>query len=131
MATATATVDILQPGTAVVSKASMRGVPSGTEGKVIHVQGLAWTRYWVLFDNGVRMGTLDRSRIATPEEWQKILSGPDPEEAKALVLAEAGAAAPSAVAGAAPELASVGGVPGHLLERSRKARERWAAKSAG
>ncbi len=26
---------------------------------------------------------------------------------------------------------SVGGVPAYLLERSKKARERWAAKSAG
>jgi hypothetical protein len=137
MATATA-ASILSSGTAVVSKGALRGVPSGTAGKVIHIQGLAWTRYWVLFDNGVRMGTLDRSRLATPDEWDRHLLGPSAEETQALELANAasvagaGAGAGSGAPGEASGVAeSIGGVPGHLLERSRKARERWAAKAAG
>jgi hypothetical protein len=119
----------LPSGTRVLSTATLRGVPKGMTGKVIHVQGLTWTRYWVLFDNGLRVGTIDRSKLATLEEWERQQAG------GGLVAAGSGAVAATSAGdggGAGDSAAeSVGGVPGYLLERSKKARERWAAKAAG
>jgi hypothetical protein len=125
MPTATAS-DTLRTGTPVVARTALKGVPEGTAGKVIHVQGLTWTRYWVLFDNGRRVGTIDRSKLATPEEWGHAATG---SSAPTGVVVAAGAEAADAGSAAAAE--SVGGVPAYLLERSKKARERWAAKAAG
>ena len=105
----------------VVALLAQRGVPVGTNGTVIHVQGLTWTRYWVLFDNGLRIGTIDRSKLATPQEWGDRNAAPTASDATALSTGEAAAEAGDTVA-------SVGGVPGHLLERSRLARERLGAK---
>lgn len=118
MPTAVAAAD-LRAGSEVVSTLELKGVPLGTHGKVIHVQGLSWTRYWVRFDNGLRVGTLDRKKLATPGEWARRHDAP---------AGVAVASAAPAGADAAPEAESVGGVPGHLLERSRTARERLAAK---
>jgi hypothetical protein len=118
---ATATSDALAVGMPVVSTVAMRGVPVGTPGKVIHVQGLSWIRYWVWFDNGLRVGTLHRNKLATPLEWERrhdvVTSG-------AVVVAGAVAAAEGG-SGAAE---SIGGVPIHLIERAAAARARWAAK---
>ncbi len=75
MPTATAPSETLSTGTPVVVTTPLRGVPEGTKGKVIHVQGLTWTRYWVLFENGKRVGTIDRSKLATAEEWERRSSG--------------------------------------------------------
>ena len=122
---ATATVtDELTVGTPVVATVDMRGVPQGSTGTVIHVQGLSWIRYWVWFDNGQRVGTLGRTKLATPAEWEHRHDVAVPAAASgALVVAEAAATDGSA-------MADVGGVPGHLLERSRAARARFAAKNS-
>jgi hypothetical protein len=114
---------VLRSGDKVLASVALKGVPAGTPGKVIHVQGLTWTRYWVWFENGQRVGTLDRAKIATPAEWDRKLNGGDE------VVVSTGTAAPAAE-GSAPAAAveSVNGVPGHLIERSRLAREKWAAK---
>ena len=112
----------LAAGTPVVSTVSMRGVPEGTAGKVIHVQGLSWIRYWVWFDNGQRVGTLARTKLATLDEWARRFDAP---------AESSGATASVSSADTGPVADSsgdVGGVPGHLLERSRAARARWAAK---
>ncbi len=112
----------LAVGTPVVSTVPMRGVPEGTAGKVIHVQGLSWIRYWVWFDNGQRVGTLGRTRLATVDEWARRFDAPAAPSAvePAVSPVDGGPAAESG--------GDVGGVPGHLLERSRAARARWAAK---
>ena len=106
----------------VVSLVDMRGVPRGTPGRVTMVSGLTWIRYFVDFDNDVSMASLDRSVLATPAEWLEWKDKPAGAEAE---VAEKPAEAAS-VAG--PE-ESVGGIPAHLLERSRQARERLAAKA--
>lgn len=119
---ATAT-DELTVGTPVVATVEMRGVPQGSTGKVIHVQGLSWIRYWVWFDNGQRVGTLGRTKLATPAEWERRHDVVEPAAASSAVIAiEGGATSGTATA-------DVGGVPGHLLERSRAARARFAAKN--
>ena len=127
MATLTAST-VLKAGARVRATVAMKGVPVGTEGKVIHVQGLSWIRYWVWFDNGIRLGTIDRAKLATAEEWERTLTaGTEVAVAEPGVPATVGESAADA-AGAGE---SVGGVPALLLERSRKARERAAAKKAG
>jgi hypothetical protein len=129
MATKTA-VAPLKEKDAVVALHAERGVPVGTPGKVIHVQGLTWIRYWVLFDNGLRVGTLDRAKLATPDEWARRMDSPV-AGAIATGTAALGVGGDSgSVAGAVVGTGAggdVGGVPGHLLERSRLARERKGA----
>ncbi len=120
----TGTLSQLKEKTRVVATEDLRGVPRGTVGKVIQVQGLSWIRYWVWFDNGVRMGTLDRSKLATLDEW---LNKSDVAPTTA-VVATAGAAVAVSGDGAAAGSGDVGGVPAHLLEKSKAARARWAAK---
>jgi hypothetical protein len=125
---ATATLNTLAPKTRVVATVDMKGVPRGTTGKVIFVQGLSWIRYWVLFDNGMRVGTLDRSKLATLADWENKAG-----DSTEVVTVGAGGVAAASSAGDAGAGAgeSIGGVPAHLLEKSKAARARWAAKKAG
>ena len=115
--------DQLKRRAKVVALADMRGVPRGTTGRVTMVSGLTWIRYFVDFDNGVAMPSVNRSVLATPAEWREWKDRP--AGAQAAVVADTPAAASEGAA-----LESVGGIPAHLLERSRLARERWAAKAS-
>ena len=124
---ATATLNTLAPKTRVVSTVDMKGVPRGTTGKVIFVQGLSWIRYWVLFDNGIRVGTLDRSKLATMADWENKADA----SAEVVAVSVGGAVAAAGGDGGAGAGESIGGVPAHLLEKSKAARARWAAKKAG
>lgn len=67
--------DTFRKGSKVVARRELRGVPDGTAGKVTVVNGFAWIRYWVSFENGVRIGSVDRSALATPDEWKRHLAG--------------------------------------------------------
>jgi hypothetical protein len=105
------------------------GVPAGTRGRVYLVEGFAWTRYRVLFDNGVDIGSLDRAVLARPRDFASAL---ERREQAALAAEEAAEQAEAAAEeGAAPagEDKTINGVsvPAHLLDRSRRARERLAA----
>jgi hypothetical protein len=73
----TATAPDLRKGTKVVATTDLRDVPEGTTGKVILVAGLSWIRYWVRFDNGISLGTIDRSCLATPAELKARLERGD------------------------------------------------------
>lgn len=121
-----ATTATLSAGEIVRAKVALRGVPAGTLGKVIHVQGLSWIRYWVWFDNGERVGTIDRAKLMTIPEFERKMAGGD----EVVSAASGGATSVGAVAADAggAVLESVNGIPGHLVERARLARERWAAK---
>jgi hypothetical protein len=121
----------LNPGTKVVSLVALPKVPEGSLGKVIFVSGLTWTRYWVLFENGERLGQIDRAKLATVEEWNARLvrvDTPGIMVGTALVAAGAGGGAAAADSGAAPDAKGKYGVPQLLIDRSARARERWAAK---
>lgn len=105
------------------------GVPQGTKGRVLLVDGFTWTRYRVAFDNGRDVGSIDGAHLSRAKEYEAAL-------AQRTTAAERGAATPSddeqdgeAATAAAGEGAVVNGVtiPAHLLERSRRARERLAA----
>ena len=107
------------------------GVPQGTQGRVYLVDGFTWTRYRVLFANGVDVGSLDGTALARPRDYASAL---ERREAAAHAEEEAAAAAESgeeAAAGGGSEK-TVNGVvvPALLLDRSKRARERLAAASA-
>lgn len=54
----------LKVGSKVVATTDLPGVPEGTQGKVMVVNGFQRKRYWVHFSNGVDLGQLDGEQIA-------------------------------------------------------------------
>ena len=44
---------------------------SARGGKVKMVNGFEWQRYWVFFDNGVQLGSLDGSALLRPHHWER------------------------------------------------------------
>ena len=55
----------------VVAAYDLPGVPERTGGKVKMVNGFEWQRYWVFFDNGVQLGSLDGSALLRPHHWER------------------------------------------------------------
>lgn len=102
------------------------GVPRGSEGRVLLVDGFTWTRYRVAFANGRDIGSIDGGQLCRPKEYEAALA--EREKAAAVVAEGASANGEDAEATPAPtgEGAVVGSasVPAHLLERSRRARGR-------
>jgi len=112
----------------VVATTSMPGIPEGTAGTVIVVEGLTWIRYWVRFDNGVVRGTLDRKVLARPSEWAELIRRREAGEDVTAPAAEAAAVSEEASAAAATaggESVVVNGVevPAHLIARTKARRE--------
>jgi hypothetical protein len=115
----------------VVARTDLRDVPEGTPGRVILIDGLTWIRYWVRFDNGVYLGSINRADLATADEWKRHLAGEDVWGSTATTASAAGDAGEDAGAGDA----GGGGkttpsgtlVPQKLLDRSAAARIRLAA----
>ena len=112
----------------------LRGVPKGTDGRVMMVSGLTWQRYWVRFDNGVEVGSLHRDKLVRSEEWDRWLVEESDRAERAAQEAERRASAPAASeadGGDAGDAPAAGGlaskVPAHLLERSKLARQRLGA----
>jgi len=101
------------------------GVAAGTPGKVLVVSGLTWMRYRVLFDNGVEMGLLDGRHIVRRGDFIPVDERVEVEEVATGVADGDDEAA--AVDAGAPDNAF--GVPAHLIERAKKARERLGAAS--
>jgi hypothetical protein len=103
------------------------GVPLGTEGQVLLVDGFTWTRYRVTFDNGYDLGSIDGSHLSRPGEFEAALA--QREAASHQEAAEAVADDGAGAAAAAGEGKVVNGVsvPAHLLDRSKRARDRLTA----
>ena len=55
----------------VVAAYDLPGVPERTGGKIKMVSGFEWRRYWVFFDNGVQLGSLDGSALLRPHHWER------------------------------------------------------------
>ena len=55
----------------VVAAYDLPGVPERTAGKIKMVSGFEWQRYWVFFDNGVQLGSLDGSSLLRPHHWER------------------------------------------------------------
>ena len=98
------------------------GVPAGTPGKVLQVSGVSWIRYRVLFDNGMEHGLLDGRHLVRPKDFVPV--DQRVEEEVAVATTDPAASNGSAEAEVAADNAF--GVPAHLLERSKNARERLA-----
>jgi hypothetical protein len=108
----------------VRANVDLPGVPAGTLGKVLVVSGVSWIRYRVLFANGVEHGLLDGRHLVRPKEFVPL-----DQRVEEVAVATNGAAdaAVDDGAGDGGEAAdNAFGVPAHLLERSKKARERLA-----
>jgi len=114
----------LRKGAKVVATTELRDVPEGTKGRVTIVNGVRWIRYWVRFDNGVTLGSIDRSALATPSE---LLNGTGPATASAAADDGAGAAEADAADAGGKATPSGTMVPQKLLDRAAAARIRLAA----
>jgi hypothetical protein len=124
-----ATIDRFRKGETVRTLDPLPGVPQGTKGRVYLVDGFAWTRYRVLFENGVDVGSLDGGTLARPKQFQEALDRREQAAAAADVVAGAEEAGDAGAAAGGGESKVVNGVtvPPHLLDRSKRARERLAA----
>jgi hypothetical protein len=106
---------------------ALPGVPLGTEGKVLLVAGFTWTRYRVAFDNGYDLGSIDGSHLSRPKEFEQALAQREAAD-NAVETATSGDDGEAAAAGGGEDKVVNGvPVPGHLIERSRRARERLSA----
>jgi hypothetical protein len=112
-------------GDKVIATAALPGVPEGTKGKVKLVSGLTWTRYWVFFDNGIDMGSIDNTKLVRVKDWDAYLERRELQAANpGGAVAAAGADAAAAPASAEPAAAGSGSrVPEHLIERTKRRRE--------
>lgn len=63
--------DELKVRAKVVAAEDLRGVPAGTRGRVTLKNGFRWIRYRVEFDNGVGIGSLDRSQLVAARDWER------------------------------------------------------------
>jgi hypothetical protein len=106
------------------------GVPKGTKGKVLLVGGFTWTRYRVAFENGYDLGSIDGSHLSRANQYEQALTLRE-QAATATESESAAEEAADTTAAASAEGAVVNGVtiPAHLLERSKRARERLAASA--
>jgi hypothetical protein len=108
---------------------ALPGVPAGTEGSVYLVDGFAWTRYRVLFTNGVDVGSLDGGALARPKDFDAALDRREQAAAAAEAVTDESAADDGAAAAGGGGDKTVNGVvvPALLLDRSKRARERLTA----
>ena len=120
----------------VMATGDLPGVPARTTGKVKMVNGFTWRRYWVFFENGVHLGSLDSHELVRPEDWEHFMTARAEREAAATAAAAAAAAGATngedtaAAAGAdddSPAAHLRAMVPEYLLERSAAARTRLGA----
>jgi hypothetical protein len=123
-----ATPDEFRRGETVKTLDALPGVPQGTRGRVNLVDGFAWTRYRVLFDNGVDVGSLDGSALARPRDYEDALARREAAAAATEVAAsDQGDTDEAAAAGGGDKTVNGVVVPALLLDRSKRARERLSA----
>lgn len=106
------------------------GVPAGTEGRVELVAGFTWTRYRVAFDNGSDVGSIDGSHLSRPNQFEAALARRDEVEEETSTEAEGDEGEAAAASSGEDKVVNGVTVPAHLLERSRRARERLTGASA-
>ena len=111
----------------VVATVELPGVPEGTVGKVRVANGFAWYRYWVDFDNGVRMGQVSHDNLCHEDDWGRYQFDRAEAERRALEAPKDSVDVAGGDEGAAGAVGNQFGVPDHLLQRSRDARTRVGA----
>jgi|TARA_B110000116_G_scaffold84437_1_gene73544 hypothetical protein len=111
----------------VVATVELPGVPEGTVGKVRVANGFAWYRYWVDFDNGVRMGQVSHDNLCHQDDWGRFQFDRAETERRALETPEDSVDSDEGDEGAAGAVGNQFGVPEHLIQRSLDARKRVGA----
>ena len=109
----------------------IRGGPKGSVGRVKMAAGLTWQRYWVEFANGRWVGSVSHSHLVRERDWdeyQRLLEEERKRPKKPEVAADSSASTGDGDGAAPAATGPASRVPAHLLERSRKARERKAAE---
>lgn len=114
--------EVLRKGDEVILTTDLREVPEGTKGKVVLVVGLTWIRYWIAFENGVAVGSVNRRHVATPAEWEARLARGEEPEADGATDADGDAAGDEGAGGGYTHAGVL--IPQLLLDRSKAARER-------
>ncbi len=114
-------------GEKVVATRDIRGVPSGTQGRIQLHNGLGrWDRYWVLFGDQ-QVGQVDHDDLTRPYQLDDWLRREE-ERAEAALRSESEQAQAAAEAAAGDNGGGGGGIasqiPAHLLERSKAAKQR-------
>lgn len=111
----------------VKSLDALPGVPLGTEGRVLLVDGFTWTRYRVTFDNGYDLGSIDGSHLSRPGEFEAALAEREAASQEETAAEAADESGDAAAAGGDGKVVNGVSIPAHLLDRSKRARERLAA----
>lgn len=111
----------------VTTTRDLPGVPEGTRGRVAMTAGFTWPRYWVRFENGVWMGSLDRQSLVLTKDWESFKKRRAEEAARPKEVAPVAAAQATEAAPSDAPTGEASKVPAHLLERSAQARARKAA----
>ena len=110
----------------IVATVDLPGVPEGTTGKVLVANGVTWYRYWVDFDNGVRLGQVGHQQVCLANDWDSFRI--DRAEIKRRAAEAPEKSDESDDGGDGGDAAGNRfGVPEHLLERSKAARQRLGA----
>ena len=106
----------------VVATVDLPGVPEGTLGKVRVANGFAWYRYWVDFENGVKLGHVDHGNLVRAGDWVRF----QVERAEASLQVSEEVDDPDGDNDDNGDEAAENrfGVPEYILERSREARAR-------
>jgi len=110
----------------VVATVDLPGVPEGTVGKVRVANGVTWYRYWVDFENGVRLGQVGHQQVCHESDWNAFQADRAEAERRAAEAPDESADDSDDVAASGDGAGNAFGVPEHLLERSRAARARLA-----
>ena len=108
----------------VVATVDLPGVPEGTIGKVRVANGFTWYRYWVDFDNGVRMGQVSHEHLCHEGDWGRFQLDRAEAERRAFEALEAPEASGEDNGPVEVAAGNRFGVPEHLLQRSSDARTR-------
>ena len=110
----------------IVATVDLPGVPEGTTGKVLVANGVVWYRYWVDFDNGVRLGQVGHQQVCLANDWDSFrIDRAETERRAAEAPQKSDESDDDGDGGGAA--GNQFGVPEHLLERSRAARQRLGA----
>ena len=110
----------------VVAAIDLPGVPEGTAGKVRVSNGFSWNRYWVSFENGVDLGGVSHEHLAHRRDWPQFRIDREDEKSASDLSGIAYTTKSDSDADSSSETNKFG-VPEHLLERSRLARQRLSA----
>jgi len=114
---------VLRKGQRVIATEGIGRVPEGSLGVVKLVNGFEWIRYWVAWDTGDWIGSIDGSAIVAADRYEEYKR----EKAEALLRPAAAPASAVAATDDAPSGTGTGGVPEHLLARSRARRAALSA----